>query len=161
NYGGTVEFALNLTTDNKLVLDVRDANSNRVLLLGTTALNDDTRHYVAGVRQGSVFSIYVDGQLAGTPTDATVGQISPGNSYVRIGGAYTGQKNETTPTASEAFFVGGIDEVAFYKTALTQSQILSHYNAAQLAAVPEPASLAIWGIGAIGCAVAGYRRRRA
>lgn len=27
--------------------------------------------------------------------------------------------------------------------------------------VPEPASLAIWGIGALGCAMAGYRRRKA
>jgi len=27
--------------------------------------------------------------------------------------------------------------------------------------VPEPASMAIWGIGALGCAVAGYRRRKA
>lgn len=29
-----------------------------------------------------------------------------------------------------------------------------------LAAVPEPASMAIWGLGAIGCAIAGYRRRK-
>jgi hypothetical protein len=29
------------------------------------------------------------------------------------------------------------------------------------AAVPEPASLAIWGLGALGCAIAGYRRRKA
>jgi hypothetical protein len=28
-------------------------------------------------------------------------------------------------------------------------------------AVPEPASLTIWGLGAMGCAVAGYRRRKA
>ena len=28
------------------------------------------------------------------------------------------------------------------------------------AAVPEPASLAIWGLGALGCAIAGYRRRK-
>lgn len=28
------------------------------------------------------------------------------------------------------------------------------------APVPEPASMAIWGIGALGCAVAGYRRRK-
>lgn len=27
-------------------------------------------------------------------------------------------------------------------------------------AVPEPASMAIWGLGALGCAAAGYRRRR-
>lgn len=27
-------------------------------------------------------------------------------------------------------------------------------------AVPEPASLAIWGLGALGCAVVGYRRRK-
>jgi hypothetical protein len=30
----------------------------------------------------------------------------------------------------------------------------------QSAAVPEPASLVLWGLGALGCAAAGYRRRR-
>jgi hypothetical protein len=28
------------------------------------------------------------------------------------------------------------------------------------ATVPEPATLAIWGLGALGCAIAGYRRRK-
>lgn len=31
----------------------------------------------------------------------------------------------------------------------------------QAASVPEPASVAIWGFGALGCAIAGYRRRQA
>jgi len=30
----------------------------------------------------------------------------------------------------------------------------------QIGPVPEPASLAIWGLGALGCAIAGYRRRK-
>jgi hypothetical protein len=41
-------------------------------------------------------------------------------------------------------------------------QIVSNAFVTQPApgAIPEPASLAIWGLGALGCAVAGYRRRR-
>ena len=31
---------------------------------------------------------------------------------------------------------------------------------ASISAVPEPASLAIWSLGALGCAIAGYRRRK-
>lgn len=34
-------------------------------------------------------------------------------------------------------------------------------SAPPVSSVPEPASLAIWGIGALGCAIAGYRRRKA
>jgi hypothetical protein len=33
-------------------------------------------------------------------------------------------------------------------------------NAVTSASAPEPASLAIWGLGALGCAVVGYRRRK-
>lgn len=34
-------------------------------------------------------------------------------------------------------------------------------EAIEPSAVPEPASMAIWGLGALGCAIAGYRRRQA
>jgi len=34
------------------------------------------------------------------------------------------------------------------------------FNAAPMAAVPEPASLTVWGLGALGCAIGAYRRRK-
>jgi hypothetical protein len=34
------------------------------------------------------------------------------------------------------------------------------YGALQQAGVPEPTTLTLWGLGALGCAVAGYRRRK-
>jgi len=39
--------------------------------------------------------------------------------------------------------------------------VMDDFIFAEPVAVPEPASLAIWGLGAFGCAIAGYRRRQA
>ena len=37
---------------------------------------------------------------------------------------------------------------------------LETYTFAPAAAVPEPATFAIWGVGALGCAAVAYRRKR-
>jgi hypothetical protein len=50
---------------------------------------------------------------------------------------------------------GWFDFSEFSTLAFDNSQM-----ATVVAAVPEPASLALWGLGALGCAAAGYRRRK-
>jgi hypothetical protein len=45
-----------------------------------------------------------------------------------------------------------IDNVVLRGSAISQEPVIG--------ATPEPTTLAIWGIGALGCAVAGYRRRK-
>lgn len=51
-------------------------------------------------------------------------------------------------------FGGGKSKIAITTLTIVEDPV-------QAAAVPEPASLAIWGLGALGCAIASYRRRKA
>jgi len=48
---------------------------------------------------------------------------------------------------------GGMDEVAFFSSALTQAEVTSLYNAA----IPEPATMTLLGVGGL---LALVRRRR-
>jgi len=53
-------------------------------------------------------------------------------------------------------FVAGFEFTTEGVATLTQTPITE-----EVGAVPEPASMAIWSLGALGCAIAGYRRRKA
>jgi len=77
------------------------------------AVNDDQWHMITYVRSGSKGSIYVDGVLAGT--------YSPSFSLDSVTRWSIGQ--EWDGTSPSDFYIGLVDDVRFYKTALNVSQI--------------------------------------
>lgn len=81
-------------------------------------------HYVVVTRSGTTLSIYVDGQLRSTATDA---QAMSSSADIVLGA------NQT-----QLYFTGQIDEVAYYNTALSAARVLAHYTAAQQTATAPP-----------------------
>jgi hypothetical protein len=85
---------------------------------GTAPL--DTWSHVVGVWDGSTAKLYVNGVDTGA-ANAGVGGYTASTEAIFSVGAYDNGGTATT---------GDTDEVAFYPTALTDVQILAHYNAA-------------------------------
>jgi hypothetical protein len=78
-------------------------------VLGSTNINDNQWHHVAGVYDGSKMLLYVDGEMDGS--EVVSGGLNVSSSNVYIGGS---------PSAS---FNGLIDDVFIYSRALPEDQI--------------------------------------
>jgi hypothetical protein len=80
--------------------------------------------------------------------------------------SYLGGANSVALTVgSQGIQSGSVPSGVFGRNTGTANETVtiahSHISLIDLAPdpVPEPASMAIWGLGALGCAIAGYRRR--
>ncbi len=93
-------------------------------------------------------SLYINSILEGT--DTVAGSFSP-STYDLLLGAEGNQYYVYNG------LVGDMADVAIYNQALTQQQVTTHYNAG---AVPEPASIALCGLG-LAAGIAFLRRRNA
>ena len=67
--------------------------------------------------------LYVDGQLAATNPQTQAQNYS---GYWRVGG--------DSAWSGSAYFAGTIDEVAFYSTELSATQVMQHYKASPIGA---------------------------
>lgn len=112
-------------------------------IVSQTPLN--TWRHFAIVGKSGASALYVDGALVGSNT-TSFANIVAATTGIRIGSGF----------GNARFFDGLIDEVAIYKTALTEGQIDAHIAAA-VAIVPEPGSAALLALGAL--AAATLRRR--
>lgn len=137
--GGGNRFDIRLDGGN-LRLEVQAGGS-------TTGSNlaDNTWHHVAIVVSNATSTVndvqyYIDGALVGSFSNAQ--NIDTGAGPLRIGDSYQDAGRD---------FTGNIDDVRLYDSALTANEI------AALAAIPEPGSLALLGLGGLMFA----RRRRA
>lgn len=97
-----------------LILDDRSyANATDFI-----TVNDGQWHHVAGVKNGTTYSIYVDGTLRDSFTDARSTDGAAGLNY-NIGVA---------PNWPGTNFIGDIDEVRVYNRALSSAEIMNLAN---------------------------------
>lgn len=86
-------------------------------IVSTNSYADGKWHHVVGVKNGSSTTLYVDGVSVGTGSAVTTAQNS-GAQAIHVG-----------ENSGSEMFVGTLDEVAIYGTALSAAQVTAHYNA--------------------------------
>ena len=122
NSGG-VRFTLatHEANDDRMTLTTDD-NSTKVQALGTTVVIDGQWYHVAAMRAGTETRVYVNGVLEGTntvPAGYDLSGTSQANSLI---GCITDAQDATGNTR-EKFYVGIIDDVRIYNTALTEDEL--------------------------------------
>jgi alpha-tubulin suppressor-like RCC1 family protein len=90
----------------------------------TRTVNDGTFHHAALVRQGPTLSIYVDGVLSSSGTQAQ-GQVAD----VSSGASFQAGMSPCVGVDGTASFTGALDEISLYSRALTAVEIQSLYAA--------------------------------
>lgn len=78
-------------------------------------------HHLVGTYDGTVMSFYVNGELIGTQ-DAS-GYVANSVENAGINSLALGDRGD-----AYGFFDGGLDEFAYYATALTPAQVATHYE---------------------------------
>lgn len=116
---------------------------------GAAIVNDGKWHQLVGVFNGSTSSIYVDGQLQSTSTGGNYIGSEPATTDFLLGGIVFG-------TTAENGYTGLVSDFQIYNNALSTSDVAALYVAG-LDSIPEPASLALLGLGMV---ATGLIRRR-
>ena len=117
NYNGTPgPYNLYILNSGKFLGWTRDNNNNLIYISSTTTITDKW-YYLTYKKQGSTFSLYVNGVLEASDT-ANLGAITPNNNIV-IGqqNIYFGQP-----------YLGKVGEVHLYNVALSDSEILHNFT---------------------------------
>jgi hypothetical protein len=121
-----------------------------------SSLCDGNWHYVAATYDGSNtlagMALYVDGAAIAT-TNASAGTIT---SMTTTDPFYIGKKVTTVTRA----FYGSMDEVAVYGSALTGTEVLTHYNTGMGIPTPEPSTMALLATGLVGLLAYAWKKRR-
>ena len=117
--GTNNDFGVSLRSDGKVVAGVGNPDVSIVSSAG--GYNNGNWHHVVFTRTKTTgaLQLYVDGVLAGSATGNTASLTSPAN--INFGRIQSGSN----------YFLGSLDEVAVYNTALSGSTVTSHYNAGQ------------------------------
>lgn len=92
-------------------------------------VRSDTWQHIAYVKNGTTFTLYINGVSMFSVTNATTVPNLPNNatSYVTIGAnSWNGSSNQSVP--SSLFFAGGIDEVKIWTTARTAAELTTGMN---------------------------------
>ena len=143
-------YNIALNTSNGFGLDYRDPSGNVHGVVGTGAgsIPNNVWTFVALVKNGDVWSIYLNGATTPTATATLSGTWYPDNTGWTINGRWE-------CGCGTAQMAGMIDELRISDTALTPSQFL---YASETSGTPEPGSLATIGSGL--AALACFLRRR-
>ncbi len=124
--GSSDNVRLSIFTDSRAELYVQDTAGNVADTFSANALNDGSWHHLVGVRSNKTVSLYVDGSLQNSQTNASLGSFnsSCGLDFVGAGGISA----NCTPNADNYFFGGLIDEFQVYKRALSPTEIQTQYS---------------------------------
>jgi hypothetical protein len=102
--------------------------------LGTTPLDDNEWHFVAGTFGNKTLRLYVDGKMEGTATSAGGVDIKPNTWPIRLG-------VEANASAGQQY-VGALDEVAIFSRELADTDLLGILRngmpSAETASTPRP-----------------------
>jgi hypothetical protein len=116
--GKRYALAVNEVADGLVTLTTDD-DATKVQATGTTPVNDNEWHHVAGIRDGDALRLYVDGQPDGAevlPAGYDLSGTSQHNAYI---GVITDNRDGSLAK----HFNGLIDEVRIYNGALSADQI--------------------------------------
>ncbi|HVB44807.1 MAG TPA: LamG-like jellyroll fold domain-containing protein [Streptosporangiaceae bacterium] len=122
---GQWDPALYVGTDGKLRGEFWNGSASPITTSGT--VNDGNWHYAVLAATSAGQSLYLDGKLAGNSSTALA--ASSGN-YVYVG-AGESHSWPSGPTNNLGYFPGSIAEIAFYKSQLSASQVLTQWLAAK------------------------------
>jgi len=117
--GTANDFGVSLGSDGKVVAGV--GGTPDVSIVSSGGYDDGSWHHVVFTRTktSGALQLYVDGASAGSATGSTASLTSPAN--INFGRIQTGT----------FYFLGSLDEVSIYTTALSGPTVTSHYNAGQ------------------------------
>ncbi|MFH1724531.1 MAG: LamG domain-containing protein [Elusimicrobiota bacterium] len=135
--GGDSGWMMGLYSDGTLVFDVNGADNNAVTFSEAAAYEPKRWQLIAVTRDGPAVNFYVGGVKIGET--AVIADLpvaySLAHHYIGMaGGAYADHQYGIP----NRYFYGAIDEVRVHDTALTESEILQHYEAYKPATQPPP-----------------------
>jgi Concanavalin A-like lectin/glucanases superfamily len=116
--GTNNDFGVSLRSDGKVVAGVGNPDVSIVSSAG--GYNNGNWHHVVFTRTKTTgaLQLYVDGVLAGSATTSNTASLMS-SANINFGRIQSGSN----------YFLGSLDEVAVYNTALSGSTVTSHYNA--------------------------------
>lgn len=107
----------------------------------SAAVNDAKWHHVAATRSGVVMTLYVDGAQVATTTQTGVTWAGSSVDLTLAAIRHTA----SGPTGTNNYFVGTLDELALYGSALSSARVNTHYTQGAPAVVTPAAGFTGWG----------------
>ncbi|MFZ1286681.1 MAG: PKD domain-containing protein, partial [Candidatus Phosphoribacter sp.] len=106
----------------RVVFGVKAENNDTRTVSSAGAYNNNQWHMVTATMSSAGMRLYVDGVLVGQRADTTAGESYLG--YWRLGGDKLDGWPSRPPTNN---FIGSVDEIAIYPTALSAGQVQAQY----------------------------------
>lgn len=119
-------------------------------IFSPSAYNDGEWHLFTGTNDGVTGRLYIDGQLIGLNSGVPINN----SENMRVGGLFLGGGSFV------GGFLGAIDDVRVYNTALSSSDVNKLFQNTLGANAPEPGSLALIASGGVGLLAVVRRRAR-